>query len=80
MNVSVSGFDGPLARATRAELERRGHRVIASGAECAVFIPGDTGTLEAVAKDPGVRRLVLRSHGYAYGANPKNPGMMTEDR
>ena len=25
MKVAVLGFDGPLARATRAELERRGH-------------------------------------------------------
>jgi len=80
MNVSVSGFDGPLARATRVELERRGHRVTMAGAECAVFIPGDAGTLEGIAKDPAVKRLVLRSHGYAYGANPKNPGMMPENR
>src|SRR6185312_8118197 len=80
MNVSVSGFDGPLARATRTELERRGHRITAAGAECAVFIPGDAGALEGIVKDPAVKRLVLRSHGYAYGANPKNPGMMAESR
>ena len=28
----------------------------------------------------GFRRLVLRSHAYAYGSNTKNPGLMTEDR
>jgi len=80
MNVSVSGFDGPVARATRAELERRGHTVTAEGAECAVYFPGDLAGLQALAADPRVKRLVLRSHGYAYGSNPKNPGMMTEDR
>jgi 1-acyl-sn-glycerol-3-phosphate acyltransferase len=80
MNVSVAGFDGPLARATRAELERRGHTVTAAGAECVVYFPGDLASLRALAEDPRVKRLVLRSHGYAYGANPKNPGMMTEDR
>ena len=41
MNVSVTGFDGPLARATRAELERRGHTVTATGGECVVHFPGD---------------------------------------
>jgi len=80
MNVSVAGFDGPLARATRAELERRGHTVTGDGAACAVYFPGDLAGLEALAANPLVKRLVLRSHGYAYGANPKNPGMMTEDR
>ena len=80
MNVSISGFDGPLARATKAELLRRGHNVIANGAECAIFFPGDPAALQALAADPQVKRLVLRSHGYAYGANPKNPGLMTEER
>lgn len=83
MNVSVVGFDGPLARATRAELVRRGHTVSDGAAECVVYLPGDPGGLPAfaaLAEDPHVKRLVLRSHGYAYGANPKNPGLMTEDR
>ena len=77
MNVSVSGFDGPVAQATRAELERRGHTVCGVGAECAVYFPGDLAGLEMLVADPRVRRLVIRSHGYAYGSNPKNPGMMT---
>jgi 1-acyl-sn-glycerol-3-phosphate acyltransferase len=80
MNVSVSGFDGPLARATRAELERRGHTLKNSDAECAVYFPGDLACLRALAENPNVKRLVVRSSGYAYGTNPKNPGMMTEDR
>jgi 1-acyl-sn-glycerol-3-phosphate acyltransferase len=29
---------------------------------------------------PGMQRLVLRSHAYAYGSSTKNPGLMTEDR
>ena len=81
MNVTVGGFDGPVARATRAELESRGHHVTDSGAEGAVYFPGnDSAVLSKLAADPAIKRLVLRSHGYAYGANPKNPGMMAEDR
>ncbi len=80
MKVSITGFDGPLARATKAELERRGHAVTAGGAECAVYFPGVLAGLQALVGDPQVKRLVLRSNGYAYGANPKNPGLMTEER
>ena len=80
MKVSVLGFDGPVARATRDELERRGHAVTGMDAECAIFFPGDLAELEALARNPGLKRLVLRSHGYAYGSNPKNPGMVTEER
>jgi nucleoside-diphosphate-sugar epimerase len=80
MNVSVTGFDGPVARATKAELERRGHTVTGDAAECAVYFPGDLTGLQALAANPLVKRIVVRSHGYAYGSNPKNPGMMTEDR
>lgn len=80
MNVSVTGFDGPVARATRTELERRGHTLTGDDAECAVYFPGDLAGLQVLAANPRVKRLVLRSHGYAYGSNPKNPGMMTEDR
>lgn len=80
MIVSVTGFDGPLAKATKAELERRGHTVTSGLAECAVFFPGEADELTKLASDPAVKRLVLRSNGYAYGTNAKNPGMMTEDR
>jgi 1-acyl-sn-glycerol-3-phosphate acyltransferase len=80
MKVSVSGFDGPLARATKTELERRGHQITTADAECAVYFPGEPGPLQTLASDRGIKRLVLRSTGYAYGSNPKNPGMMTEDR
>jgi len=80
MRVAVAGFDGPVARATRVELERGGHTVTSDGAEAAIYFPGDPSGLELLAKDPSIKRLVLRSHGYAYGSNPKNPGMITEDR
>ncbi len=80
MKVWVAGFNGPVASALRAELERRGHTLAADGAECAVYFPGDMAGLQALAEQPHVKRLVLRSHGYAYGSNPKNPGMMTEER
>jgi 1-acyl-sn-glycerol-3-phosphate acyltransferase len=80
MKVTIAGYDGPLARATKAELERRGHTVVTGVAECVVYFPGDLAGLQALADNPQVKRLVLRSHGYAYGSNAKNPGMMTEDR
>lgn len=79
MKFSIAGFDGPVARATRLELERRGHT---SGnpaeADCLVYFPGSVEELAKLA--PAARRVVVRSHAYAYGANPKNPGLLTEDR
>jgi 1-acyl-sn-glycerol-3-phosphate acyltransferase len=69
-----------LARATSAELERRGHSVSNRQPECAIFFPGPLDTLEKVVSQSGLRRLVLRSHACAYGSSTKNPGMMTEER
>lgn len=85
MRIVVAGFEGPLARATRAELARRGHECAGTPAEAVVYIPradrqDNLDELQALAGDACVKRLVLRSYGYAYGANPKNPGLMTEDR
>ncbi len=83
MKVAIAGFEGPVARATRAELERRGHTIASADAECVIFFPGNTGDIDALrrlAQDRAVKRLVVRSHGYAYGSNPKNPGLMAEDR
>jgi 1-acyl-sn-glycerol-3-phosphate acyltransferase len=79
MKVAILGFDGPVARATRAALEKRGHQVGDSDAECAIYFPGTTAELQKVAAG-GYRRLVLRSHAYAYGSSTKNPGLMTEER
>lgn len=80
MRVQLAGFEGPVAHATRAELHRRGHQVVDHGGECAIFFPGSPEELARLASDPGIRRLVVRSHAYAYGANAKNPGHMTENR
>lgn len=84
MKIAVCGFDGPVAQAVRAELTRRGHTIIDSGvdprAEAVVWFPGDTAELERIAARTDLRRLVVRSHAYAYGSNPKNPGEMTETR
>ena len=80
MNVAVLGRDGPLAQATRDELARRGHRVSEQGAEAVVYLPGSVPELESLVQRGGFRRLVLRSHACVYGAHPKNPGMMTEER
>jgi len=84
MTVAVCGFDGPVARAVKAELARRGHTVVDSGgdprAEAAIWFPGDPGELEALVSNSNIRRLVVRSHAYAYGSNPKNPGLLDESR
>jgi 1-acyl-sn-glycerol-3-phosphate acyltransferase len=85
MKVQVAGFQGPVAHATRAELHRRGHQVVDTDAEAVIFFPGkgpgsSSEDLARLLADPKVQRLVLRSHAYAYGSNPKNPGYMTENR
>src|SRR5947208_16000015 len=80
MRVQVAGFEGPVAHATRAELHRRGHQVVESNADSAIFLPGSTEELSRLASDPNIQRLVLRSHAFVYGSNPKNPGYMTESR
>src|SRR5690348_3077695 len=80
MNVTTLGFDGPLARATRALLEKRGHKITGRGAECAIYFPGKAVELGNLMADGGYRRLVLRSHAYVYGSSTKNPGLMGEER
>ncbi len=84
MKIAVCGFNGPVARAVRAELGQRGHTVLDSGldprAEAVVWFPGEIGELEKIASRSDLRRLVIRSHAYAYGSNPKNPGLMEESR
>lgn len=84
MHVSLIGFAGPVAQAVRAELERRGHTIVdpdSSGPlDCAIFFPGELEELQKLTIRPGLKRLVLRSHAYAYGSNPKNPGLLDEQR
>jgi len=80
MNIAVLGFEGPVARALRSELERQGHRITKDGGDCAVYFPGSPEELGNLAGRGGYRRLVLRSHACAYGSSEKNPGLMTEDR
>ncbi len=82
MRMAVLGCDGPLYRETRAELERRGHAVSESGAEGVLYFPGpgSLDDLETLVNRGGFRRLVVRSHAYAYGSSTKNPGLMSEER
>jgi len=84
MKVAVCGFNGPVAQAVRAELTRRGHTIIDSGvdprADSVIWFPGDLAELEKIAARTDLRRLVVRSHAYAYGSNPKNPGRLDESR
>src|SRR5260370_8987214 len=78
MKAAIIGRDGALKRQTESELARRGIAVGDSSAECVICLdPERVG--EALAM-PGLQRLVLRSHAYAYGSNSKNPGLMTEER
>jgi nucleoside-diphosphate-sugar epimerase len=78
MKAALIGRDGALKRQTEAELSRRGIGVGDSSAECVICLDPER-VREALAI-PGLRRLVLRSHAYAYGSSAKNPGLMTEDR
>lgn len=86
MKVAVFGREGPLAREIRAELARGGHTVVERDSEAAIFLPGGIPNLENLAElekliaRGGFRRLVVRSHAFVYGSNPKNPGQMTEER
>jgi len=80
MKVAMLGKEGPLARETREELVRRGHALSERDKDAVIFIPGELRDLEEVVARGGFRRLVVRSHAFVYGANPKNPGMMTEER
>ena len=80
MKIALQGDCGPLADATRAEAQRRGHEVVAHDAECVIFFPGKYEQLRALIQAGGFRRLVLRSHASAYGIDTKNPGFMSESR
>lgn len=80
MRVSIRGFRGPLAEATLGRLTSRGHQIVDTGADCLIYFPGDPHELEKVLSTAPFRRVVLRSHAYAYGASTKNPGMMAERR
>ncbi|HXI42065.1 MAG TPA: 1-acyl-sn-glycerol-3-phosphate acyltransferase [Bryobacteraceae bacterium] len=80
MRFSIRGFQGPLAGTTRDRLLQRGHHLVESGADCLIYFPGEIAELATLVADGAFRRIVLRSHAYAYGSSPKNPGMMTEER
>src|SRR6266850_2621333 len=78
MKAALIGRDGALKRQTDSELARRGIAVGDSSAECVICL--DPERVEEALAVPGLQRLVLRSHAYAYGSSTKNPGLMTEDR
>lgn len=80
MRIALLGFNGPLAQATRKELQARGHEVTATGPECVIFFPGSSKELESLVIKGGFRRLILRSHAFAYGSHAKNPGFIGEER
>ncbi len=80
MRVSIRGSPGLLAQATREALLRRGHELADDHPDCLVYLPGSPQELQQLISIGGFRRVVLRSHAYAYGSSIKNPGLMTEDR
>jgi 1-acyl-sn-glycerol-3-phosphate acyltransferase len=80
MRVAIFGKEGPVARATREALARRGHQTGGEGSDCAICFPAAAGQFQEVVANGGYRRIVLRSHASAYGSSTKNPGLMTEER
>lgn len=83
MRIAVLGFNGPAARELRIQAQRRGHIVADADPQAAVYFPHPSGStpFEELARLAAANcpRLVLRSHTAAYGADPKNPGFITED-
>src|SRR4051812_31698030 len=80
MRIAVLGFDGPLARETRAEIARSGHVAVTDSAERVIYLPGSLDELKVIVERGGFERLVVRSHAFVYGSSAKNPGLMTEER
>src|SRR5438309_5256368 len=78
MKAAIIGKEGALKRETEAELARCGITAVDSQAECVICL--DPHRIQEALAIPGLQRLVLRSHAYAYGSSTKNPGLMTEDR
>ncbi|MBI2819296.1 MAG: 1-acyl-sn-glycerol-3-phosphate acyltransferase [Acidobacteria bacterium] len=84
MKLAIRGCEGPLASQTREETIRRGHQLSKDHSDAVIYLPhaqaGSLAELEQMVAIGGFRRLVLRSHAMVYGANPKNPGFLTEER
>jgi 1-acyl-sn-glycerol-3-phosphate acyltransferase len=80
VKFAIKGRCGPLAEAARLDLQRRGHTEAQQNANCLIFFPGPSAELESLIAGGDFERLVLRSHACVYGASPKNPGLMTEQR
>src|SRR3990172_12431480 len=84
MKLAIRGREGPLASQTREEAIRRGHQLSKDHSDAVIYLPhaqaGSLAELEQMVAGGGFRKLVLRSHAMVYGANPKNPGFLTEDR
>jgi 1-acyl-sn-glycerol-3-phosphate acyltransferase len=78
MKAAIIGKEGALKRHTETELTNCGITVVDSPAECVICL--DPHRIQEALAVPGLQRLVLRSHAYAYGSSTKNPGLMTEDR
>ena len=78
MKVAILGRDGALKRQTESELSRAGVAVTDSSPGCVICL--DPQRVQEALATPGIERLVLRSHAYAYGSNTKNPGLLTEER
>ena len=80
MKITLLGDESELSRATASEVSHRGHELSEASADCVILFPGGIESFRKLAGEVQPARLVLRSHAAAYGALPKNPGYMTEDR
>jgi 1-acyl-sn-glycerol-3-phosphate acyltransferase len=78
MTAAILGRESALKRELAGELARRGIAVTEGAADRAICL--DPARAADAIVHPGVRRVVLRSHAYAYGSSTKNPGLMTEER
>src|SRR5690349_922264 len=80
MQIALLGNRSELLRATAEEVNRLGHQLVEVTDECVIVFPGNIELLSKLFEDLKPSRIVIRSHAIAYGAAPKNPGYMTEDR
>jgi hypothetical protein len=72
VKVVILGPDGLLARETREELGRLGHQSSAIEGECAIYLGQSPDELRNIVRSGRFRRLVVRSHACAYGAELHN--------
>jgi len=80
MRIAVAGPEGPLRNAIVSAIQAESLRTAGEGQAADVAISLTPEHLAGALATGGVRRVVQRSTAFCYGANEKNPGLMTEER